>query len=233
MKFKPFCVKYEDWMTDEQVQEVLDKAVSAGASYDTQVESVTGFTLRSFKPYLWGYFGVDEMNETECYDDIESFGKDAVLLTLDQVDDHLGLAKPETVAETTVQPKSLANVKLDCRKPDGSVDEELSRAFQEACFEQGIAWCGDREFEDGCGFIYTSGNNLSCSYEEDSDYFHKEEEQEIKFTYERKLVWDYEIVQKESPVERKVVTIAGVDYYEDMIAPMLEAMQSARVSKGD
>jgi len=30
-----------------------------------------------------------------------------------------------------------------------------------------------------------------------------------------------------------VVTIAGVEYYEDMITPLLEAMQSARVSKGD
>jgi hypothetical protein len=34
--------------------------------------------------------------------------------------------------------QSLLNTKLDCRKPDGTVDEELSRAFQEACFEQGI-----------------------------------------------------------------------------------------------
>ena len=236
LSVKPFCVKYEDWMTDEQVQEVLDKAVSAGASYDNQVESVTGFTLRSFNPYLWVYFGVGEDFVTMCSDLVAGFGEDAVLLTLDQVDAHLGLTKHEPVAETPVQPKSLANVKLDCRKPDGSVDEELSRAFQEACFEQGIGW--EDEFEnieiqEGCYFLYTGHEMLLYSDENDRTDFEAEPETEIKFTYERKLVWDYEIVAKEEPAERKVVTIGGVEYYEDMIAPMIEAIQSARVSKED
>lgn len=236
LRVKPFYIEYESWMTDEDVQEVLDKAVSAGASYDNQVESVTGFTLRSFNPYLWVYFGVGEEFVTMCSDLVAGFGEDAVLITLYQVDAHLGLTKPEPVTETAVQPKSLANVKLDCRKPDGSVDEELSRAFQEACFEQGIGW--EDEFEnieiqEGCNFLYTGLEKLLYSDENNRTDFESEPEKEIKFTYERKLVWDYEIVAKEEPVERKVVTIGGVEYYEDMIAPMLEAMQSAKVVSGD
>lgn len=31
MNFKPFYIKYESWMTEEQVVQVLDKAVIAGA----------------------------------------------------------------------------------------------------------------------------------------------------------------------------------------------------------
>lgn len=236
LSVKPFYIRYESWMTDEQVQEALDKAVSVGAN---RCRGVTGLDKEAdypFTPSFWWYFGVGDKNNTECSDNVVYFGKDATLLTLDQVDAHLGLTKPEPVAETIVQPKSLANVKLDCRKPDGSVDEELSRAFQEACFEQGIGW--EDEFEnieiqEGCYFLYTGHEMLLYSDENDRTDFEAEPETEIKFTYERKLVWDYEIVAKEEPAERKVVTIGGVEYYEDMIAPMFEAMQSARVSKGD
>lgn len=234
LSVKPFCVKYEDWMTDEQVDSVLKQAVKCGAIERWAVQSLNEEAISTFNHDLWEYFGVDEVNETECHDSVESFGEYTVLLTLDQVDAHLGLTKPEPVAETPVQPKSLANVKLDCRKPDGSVDEELSRAFQEACFEQGIGW--EDEFEnieiqEGCYFLYTGHEMLLYSDENDRTDFEAEPETEIKFTYERKLVWDYEIVAKEEPAERKVVTIGGVEYYEDMIAPMFEAMQSALVSK--
>lgn len=235
LSVKPFCVKYEAWMTDEQVDSVLKKAVKCGAIERWVVRSLNGDSSDTFNPDFWEYFGVDEVNDTECYGRVEDFGEDTVLLTLDQVDAHLGLAPPEPVAETTVQPKPLANVKLDCRKPDGSVDEELSRAFQEACFEQGIFWYGDDKgeycFEDITDFIYTDGDSITWG--ESISAFEDSKPPEIKFTYERKLVWDYEIVAKEEPTERKVVTIGGVEYYEDMIAPMVEAMQSARVSKED
>lgn len=231
MNVKPFCVKYEDWMTDEQVDSVLKNAVKCGARERWVVRSLNEGSLDTFSPDFWEYFGVDDVNETECHDSVESFGEDAVLLALDQVDAHLGLTKPEPVVNT---PKSLANVKLDCRKPDGSVDEELSRAFQEVCFENGIGWA-----TSGCvvkyasaNFLFVEGDKLRYEYD-DFEYFKGHANIEIKFTYERKLVWDYEIVAKEEPAERKVVTIGGVEYYEDMIAPMFEAMQSARVSKGD
>lgn len=236
MKFKPFYIEYESWMTDEEVQEVLDKAVSAGANYDNQVESVTGFTMRSFNPKLWVYFGVGEDFVTMCSDLVIGFGEGAVLLTLDQVDSHLGLTKPEVVTDTVVNtPKSLANVKLDCRKPDGSVDEELSRAFQEACFGQGIGWAtsGKTVKYEGSHFLFVEDDDLKLRYAEDFEYFKDHANTEIKFTYERKLTWEYEIVAKEEPAERKVVTIGGVEYYEDMIAPLLEAMQSAKVGSGD
>lgn len=134
-----------------------------------------------------------------------------------------------------MQPKSLANVKLDCRKPDGSVDEELSRAFQEACFEQGIGWgLWHTEYvvkHLSQQFLFVEEGRLT--YGDGFEYFKGHNTTEIKFTYEHKLVWDYEIVTKEEVAERKVVTIGGVEYYEDMIAPMFEAMQSARVSKED
>lgn len=236
MKFKPFCVKYEDWMTNEQVNLVLEKAIMSGATNRAMVKSLHPYNDYIFNPSEWEYFGVTYRGYTDAYAHTSYFGEDAVLLTLDQVDGHLGLTKPDAVTNHVAQPKSLANVKLDCRKPDGSVDEELSRAFQEACFEQGIGW--EDEFEnieiqDGCYFLYTGHETLLYSDKNDRTDFDAEPEKEIKFTYERKLVWDYEIVAKEEPAERKVVTIGGVEYYEDMIAPMLEAMQSARVSKGD
>jgi hypothetical protein len=237
LRVKPFYIQHEDWMTDQEVQRVLDNAVSVGV---TRCRGVAGLDKEAdypFTPSIWRYFVVDGENNTRCFDNVVYFGKDAVLLTLDQVDEHLGLTKPESVTNlVTNTPKSLANVKLDCRKPDGSIDEELSRAFQEACFEQGIGW--EDEFEnieiqEGCYFLYTGHEMLLYSDENDRTDFEAEPETEIKFTYERKLVWDYEIVAKEEPVERKVVTIGGVEYYEDMIAPMLEDMQSAKVVSGD
>ena len=230
MNFKPFCIKYEDWMTDEQVDLVLKKAVECGAIERWVVRSLNEDSYNTFDPDFWEYFGVDDLHVTECHDSVESFGEGADLLTLDQVDEHLGLTKPAAI----VQPKSLANVKLDCRKPDGSVDEELSRAFQEACFEQGIYWATSGAVVKYLDkqFLFVEGGSLTHEVD-DFEYFKDHVTTEIKFTYERKLVLDYEIVAKEEPAERKVVTIGGVEYYEDMIAPMLEAMQSARVSKGD
>lgn len=233
LSIKPFCVKYEDWMTDEQVDSVLKKAIECGAIERWVVRSLNEGISDTFDPDFWEYFGVDDVNETECHDSARSFGKDVILLELDQVDEHLGLAKPEPVAETAVQPKSLANVKLDCRKPDGSVDEKLSRAFQEACFEQGIYWYGEDEGVVGClgvsEFLYTDGSGISWSGGF-VVYFNEHPSPEIKFTYERKLVWDYEIIAKEEPAERKVIIIGGVEYYEDLIAPMLGAMEAARVN---
>lgn len=233
LSVKPFCVKYEDWMTDEQVDSVLKKAVKCGAIERYAVRSLNEGISDTFDPDFWEYFGVDDVNETECHDSVESFGEDVVILTLDQVDAHLGLTKPEPVAETAVQPKSLANVKLDCRKPDGSVDEELSCAFQEACFEQGIEWIfnGNITAHLDARFLFTADNHLTFAIKNEDIFRNDKTSQEIKFTYERKLVWDYEVVAKEEPAERKVVTIGGVEYYEDMITPMMEAMQSARVSK--
>jgi len=32
-----------------------------------------------------------------------------------------------------------------------------------------------------------------------------------------------------APVERKTVTLFGVEYYEDMLVPMLSAMEDAKV----
>lgn len=232
MNFKPFYIKYEGWMTDGQVQEVLNKAVSAGAKRMLGVKSLSDDkeTTFVFTPCCWRYFGVDEYNITEASDASYCFGEDVVLLTLDQVDAHLGLDKPEPINNRVVNtPKSLANVKLDCRKPDGSVDEELSRAFQEACFEQVIQWKdnGSTIRKLQINYLYTNGSCIT--YGIVADNFNSDHRKEIKFTYERKLVWDYEVVAKEEPPERKVITIGGVEYYEDLIAPMLEAIESARV----
>ena len=181
------------------MQEALDKAVSVGAN---RCRGVTGLDKEAdypFTPSVWWYFGVCDKNNTECSDNVVYFGKDAILLTLDQVEEHLGLTKPDPVAETAVQPKSLANVKLDCRKPDGSVDEELSRAFQEACFEQGIEWIfnGNITTHLNARFLFTADNHLTFAIKNEDIFKNDKARQEIKFTYERKLVWDYEVVAKE------------------------------------
>ena len=85
--------------------------------------------------------------------------------------------------------QSLLNTKLDCRKPDGTVDGELSRAFQEACFEQGIKWMDFssdvKNTEDP--FLYV-GTHL-C-FGDTVSSFKGSKYKQINFTYSRKFEWE-------------------------------------------
>lgn len=96
MKFKPFYVKTEG-LTDEQIAAVFDKAVQQGA---IECEGVSGFSGDRFKwrypSSAFTYFGVNERFETYLNGIPRCFGPAAVKLTIDQVDDHLGLTEIQT-----------------------------------------------------------------------------------------------------------------------------------------
>lgn len=87
-KIKPFFIVKTDEITDEQVAAVFDKAVVAGAElYD----SVAGFRKGCgivCNARDWQFFGVDSYGMT-CIDNVVD--NKCVEITIDQVDEHLGL----------------------------------------------------------------------------------------------------------------------------------------------
>ena len=107
---KPFYIKYEDSMTDEVVQEVLDKAVEHGVTLDEVVKGCSQ-GRESLTPSKWAYFGVDGSPKTYFSDKVENFDSDdtgefvekAALITLDQVDYFLehGCVQQTESAETS------------------------------------------------------------------------------------------------------------------------------------
>lgn len=90
MKFKPFYIKYAESMSDQDVADVFDKAVSKGANL---YEGVYGFhDINSVhKSSYYTYFGVAQGFSTYFGHSPISYGYKAVELTLDQVDAHLGI----------------------------------------------------------------------------------------------------------------------------------------------
>ena len=88
MKFKPFYIKCED-VSRAQQQKVFDKAVKCGAYV---VESTDSYSC------TFNFFGVNDDTCTFYHDLSESFGN-AVEITLDQVDEHLGLTVIEEDTE--------------------------------------------------------------------------------------------------------------------------------------
>lgn len=221
---RPFYIKYEDWMTHTEVCEVFDKAVKAGADLH---ERVAGCHPRdnqhSYDCDEFEYFGVNQYNQTFFHDDLSLFGKEAVHITLNQINEHLGIGKlsPE-------QNIPLRNVKIDLRRPDGSVDEDKSRAFQEAVFESGGSWgSGGTEVKHlnvpylvvyGGGDMYTMCISLTTPI-----HFKNHENTEITFEYERSLTW------KATPKEnvRETIEINGVKYFKDDVEECLASLERA------
>lgn len=219
-KVKPFYIKYEPWMANVQVAEVFDKAVQCGARLVDEVEGVheNGWC----PPHSWRLFGVGKDGGAVCWDKISYFGEGAVEITLDQVDEHLGLNKP------TVPKQSLCGTKIDLRKADGSVDEELSAAFQEACFEQGISWCAGKTIQSfpNMRFLFVNERKILTFIDKDEGgYFNNHKNKQIKFSYNRKLEWSF----KDMTEQRKVITLGGVEYYEDDVMAALVLLEAAKV----
>jgi hypothetical protein len=124
---------------------------------------------------------------------------------------------------------SLLNTKLDCRKPDGTVDEELSRAFQEACFEQGITWMGSslNTQHTGGAFLYV---DRELGFGETFNFFKEDTKKQINFKYSRKLEWEATEVEHVTPeiVEEEMVSICGVEYSAKELSEALALIKSAR-----
>lgn len=224
---KPFAIRKTDDITDEMVQEILDKCVSLGAIAD---EGVVDMAPRNYNttmsPKYWTYFGVSARNETLFSDSLDAFDDLDCLIGLDQLDGHLGIV---TQGDDTC--KSLRNVKIDLRKldssgaPIGEVDEELSRAFQEAVFASGGLWNGDTEPKvqlTYCPFLYVCGDGRICKTDKGSDtYFQEDDEKQITFTYERKLDWNAEYVVEEDASEKQTIQ-AEMKALEEQLAVLRE-----------
>lgn len=192
-KVKPFYIKYEEWMTSKDVVEVFDKAISVGVYLKEGVR--TYHHPESGDVYLpehFMYFGVNCDNETYFTDYAPYFGDNVIDITLDQVDAHLGLVKVNKSDDTI--PQSLVGCKIDLRNEDGSVNSELSAAFQEACFAQGLTWISTclrfpakpntSRFTDKL-FLYTDDRYIK--YGIDAEDFLESSNKEVKFEFERKL----------------------------------------------
>ena len=95
----------------------------------------------------------------------------------------------------------LLNVKIDLRKPDGSIDVEKNLAFQEAVtgntLEQycGYARAGTtleslrKEFSNSPFLFVGSNGMLTLLSKEDDAYFRSHSYKEVNFEYERKLTY--------------------------------------------
>lgn len=216
MNFKPFYIKYEDWMTDEQVAEVFDKAVESGASLYEGVADIhsKGFSKR--EPNRWKYFGVDWENETLFEDDLEDYGNEAVEITLDQVDEHLGI---KSIPSANCM-SSLRNVKIDLRKEDGSVDEEKSAAFQKAVFETGGQWDSGREIKNTkCSYLFVAKNGM-LGWSNKHIYFLKDSKKEVDFQYETITTWT-----ATEKVSKETIEIGGDIYFKEDVVKALSSLK--------
>lgn len=91
-KVKPFYIRITDDMTPQMVQDAFDKCVDAGAVAEeciAETDRKHGYQDECDTHY--NHFGVDDDNVTVLYDNHENYGIDAKEITLDQLDEWLGL----------------------------------------------------------------------------------------------------------------------------------------------
>ncbi len=162
-KIKPFAIDCTD-LTEEQVAEIISKSLEAGAEeYDT----LAGYAYDSFP-----YWGVDDDACTYVNDELDMFGDDVVLITFDQLDEHLGLVKDVAISgdvdtssmvEENAQRTNFDNTKWD--QSDWS--EEQKRQWQEKCFELGYSWNTSKEvscLNSNYFFLYRHQEITKSSY---------------------------------------------------------------------
>jgi len=209
---KPFMIDCTGF-SKEQVVEIFDKMVEAGIPVYDSLEchyynkSPRSYEYNDYK--FWGYSTTFEGTYTNHSCNI------AVNITIDQLDNHLGLT-PST------PPQELRNVKIDLRKEDGTVDGELSKAFQEAVFASGGYWIGRRanhvEYLSK-SFLYVD-QQCALNYGNEQDTFEQHPYTQITFTYERKLEWAATVVEQEP--KRAIIELpSGDKYYADELQAAL------------
>jgi hypothetical protein len=175
----------------------------------------------------WGSLGVNnkltiKVYDTDDYKDQGLTNEPSLFTPYEELQKILNT--PEGLPTVT----SLLNTKLDCRKPDGSVDEDLSRAFQEACFEQGILWCG--QYNDirylSSPFLFAEPDGcLGYTNIESEKFFNAFTScKQINFKYSRKLEWEATEIEPEV-IEEKTITICGVDYTEEQLDNIFKAIK--------
>lgn len=120
----------------------------------------------------------------------------------------------------------LRGTKIDLRKPDGSVDEEKSRAFQEMCFAQGINWADwgkDKVQLTDSKFLFADKVGLGFSNEFTCfNTYHKYKQIDII----PHTTWEVVPVQPEK--SRKTITVGGKTFYEDELISRCEGLQEVK-----
>lgn len=111
-KVKPFFIRITDDMTPQIVQDAFDKCADAGAVAEECIaETNRKHSYQDSYDTYFNYFGVDDDNITVLYDNNDNYGIDAQEITLDQLDDWLGL---ESKAEWNGE--GLPPVGVECEK---------------------------------------------------------------------------------------------------------------------
>jgi hypothetical protein len=91
-KVKPFFIRITDDMTPQMVQDAFDKCVDAGATADECIADTNRkHSYQDSYHENFNYFGVSDYNETYLTDDHCNYGECAQEITLDQLDEWLGL----------------------------------------------------------------------------------------------------------------------------------------------
>jgi hypothetical protein len=98
----------------------------------------------------------------------------------------------------------LRNVKLDCRNPDGTVDTEKSRAFEDAVLESGgnCDWYEKNKsiINSNISFVFVSQSG-DMGFTNDESWFYGQDNKEIEFNYTRKLDYTIELVENKEKSE--------------------------------
>ena len=218
--------KLPDGRVQEDTRDIMEMmADKIGGQVEGYVAKVGSF---------WKHLGVAEHCCVLVYDsnhpDCDLAIKPSLFIPYEELQKMLKTPEGLPTVQDIPKVTSLLNTKLDCRKSDGSVDEELSRAFQEACFEQGIKWGGQlikiKHLDKPFLFTDSGDNSITIGGFEDEVYFNNNMRKEINFTYSRKLEWEATIVEPE-PVD-EMVDICGVEYSAKELREALALIKSAR-----
>lgn len=210
MGVKQFCINIEG-MPFDQVDEIIDKYLAAGGNLSEGVEWRGDYI----------YFGLDYELDTYFWNIIVNYAEedeDVPELTIDQLDEHLGLVKP--TQKETIMTNEITDMKNTAILLEG-LDEDTIQAY--------IKMCGDYLGQP----IHIKGCLKTQEYLEFSDvgeglmlYATSFLEESTKLiTIEKCTTYTYTAILP----ERKTVTLFGTEYYEDMLAPMLSAMEEAKV----
>jgi len=169
--------------------------------------------------YKWYYMGV-KWNEVSVYDEA-LFNTQSLFIPYEELQKMLNVPKEQGMPKVS----SLLNTKLDCRKADGSVDEELSRAFQEACFEQGII----EGVAFNLPFLFVTEDRDFITWVDSESFFDNHENKQINFKYSRTLTWEATVVEPTTPEPvDEMVDICGVEYSAKELSEALALIKAAR-----
>jgi len=211
MSVKQFCINIEG-MSFDQVDEIINKYLAAGGNLSEGVEWRGDYI----------YFGLDSELDTYFWNIIGNYAEedeDVPELTIDQLDEHLGLTKP--TQKETIMTNEITDMKNTAVLLDG-LDEDTIQAYIKMCSDCG---CDVTAFTDGASF--SEDKHLECC---DIGNGLKLYGSDCLEPTTRLVNIEKQITYTAHFPERKTVTLFGTEYYEDMLAPMLSAMEDAKAT---